>query len=434
MNISVVEPGTVSTHTKPPTRREVNRTFRLDMIAASLYSAFGVAAFTFPAVLARKDGAADWIVSLVIAAPSVGQLSAIFWSRYTQRAPKMKVTMWGGGAARLSLLLMLFAFQPLAFAMIMVVCHTLELSKAPAYAGIMQQVYPAQRRGELMGKVRVVASVATMVSAAVLGITLENYSYRVVFPVVGLLGFASILVFGRIRFHDVPTTRPPTSLRKLMLIPRSDKRYGSFLMAVFLMGFFNLLGAAVFPIVMVDDLHISNGFVGIMSTVQSFIAIISYFVWGKYSDRHHPMVVLYITFIIGAIIMFIYMVAWAGWLLIIVAVLTGISTAGSDLAVINNAIRFPKDPQDVPHYMALYSSLIGVRGVVTPFLAALMLAFVSERMVLLIAFVGMGLACLNFYRVQKQLLADPDFADPLEPSQSMLPNKPRFLTLLTRRS
>lgn len=417
-----------------PSRQEVKRTFRLDMVAACLYSAFGVLIVSFPAVLARRQGAADWIVSLVIAAPSIGLLSTILWSRYTQNAKKMQVMFWGGMAARLSLLLMLFAFHPIIFALVMIVCNILEVSKSPAYASIMQQVYPAERRGELMGKVRVVSSVATTIAAVILGAALEQFSYQIVFPIVGLLGFASIVVFCRVRYHDEPITRPPTSLRRLIMIPNTDKRYGSFLFAVFWMGFFNLLGSALFPIVMVDDLHVSNGFVGIMNGLQSLLAIAFYFIWGRYSDRHHPMVLLYITFLISLVVLAIYTMAWTSWLLLIVAVLAGISAAGSDLATINNAIRFPKDPQDIPHYMALYNSLIGVRGVVTPFLATGMLSFMSDRLVLLIALIGMGLACLNFYRVQKKLLADPEFADPLAvlPSVNDIPKRHLFHINLKR--
>jgi MFS family permease len=401
---------------------EVRRTFRLDMLAAALYSAFGVAIVSFPAVLVRKEGADSWIVSLVIAAPSIGLFSTILWSRFTQRAPKMKVVLWGGGAARLSLLLLLLAFNPLIFALVMVVCYILENSKAPAYAMIMQQVYPANKRGDLMGKVRVVASIATVVTAALIGMALDATSYRVVFPVIGLLGFASILVFVNIHYYDEPSSRPTVTLRKLVLLPRTDRRYGSFLLAVFFMGFFNLLGAAIFPLVMVDDLHIDNSFVGIINAAQSFIAIIFYFIWGKYSDRHHPITLLYITFVIGAVIIFIYMVAWTAWPLLIVAILTGISAAGADLATINTSIRFPKEAHDIPHYMALYSTLIGVRGVIAPFLASLLLNFMTDRTVLLLAFIGISLSCVNFYRVQKILLADPYFADPIANPTSPIVN------------
>ncbi len=417
-----------------PNRREVTRTFRLDMLAAALYSAFSVATVSFPAVLIRKEGAADWIVSLVIAAPSIGQFSTLFWSRFTQRSPKMRVMTWGGGAARLSLLLLVFAFHPFIFAMIMVLCNILEFSKAPAYASIMQQVYPAEHRGELMGKVRVAASIATIIASTVIGLALEAHSYRLVFPIAGLFGLASIIVFSRVRYRDVPSTRPPTPLRTLVMIPRTDKRYGSFLWSVFLMGFFNLLGAAVFPLVMVDDLHISNGFVGIINATQSLAAVIFYFICGSYSDRHHPIKLIYLTFLVGTVAIFIYMVAGTGWLLIPTAILAGIGIASGDLGSINSAIRFPQDPRDIPHYMALYSTLVGVRGIIAPFLAILLLTFVGDRGVLLIAFVGVSLSCLNFYRVQKAILADPYFADPLGVQSVIAPTKRRLLAVLTRRS
>jgi MFS family permease len=363
-----------------------------------------VAIISFPAILARKEGGSDFIISLVISAPAIGQLSTILWAHYTQQFPKMKVMVFLGSAARLSLALVFFAFQPWLFAVIMMICLTLELSISPAYAGIMQGVYPDSQRGIYMGMVRVISSIATVICAFLLGVILENSSFREVYPFVALLGFGSILVFSRIHYKEVKSTRPPITLKAIIMLPGRDKKYGLFLRTVFIMGFFNLLAAAVYPLIMVDDLHVSNSFVGIMNALQSLVAILSYYFWGRFIDRHHPALILYITFILGALVIFIYMVAWNYLLLLPVALLTGIITAGADLANINNAIRFAEDKQDVPQYIALYSSLVGVRGVIAPFLATFLLFFMNARMVLLIAFIGITLGCINFYRVRKKLL------------------------------
>jgi MFS family permease len=395
-------------------RQEVRRTFSLDVSATLLYSVYGVVLTSFPAILIRQQGAPDWLVSLVIAAPSIGSFSAIFWSRYTEQMPKMKVMLLGGGLARLSIMLTLFAFNPLIFALILVVCNVLENSKSPAYAAIMQQVYPTHRRGELMARVRVATSIATIIASMLMGQILQAFDYRWVYPVAGIFGVGSILVFTRIHYYGVPSKRPPTSLKRMLLIPRTDKNYGAFLSSTFLVGFANWMALSIYPLIAVDELHVTSSFYGIMGAVTSGVAIVFYFIWGAYSDHHHPIVITFITFAIALITFLVYLIAWNPLLLLIPAVVSGIANSGGDLATINNAIRFPKEREDIPHYMALYTSLIGVRGVIAPFLVSFLLLFLSKKLVLGITFILMIIGVINFYVVMRRLLRDPDFADPLQ--------------------
>lgn len=394
-------------------KSEVKRTFRLDVSATLMYSVYSVAIGSFPAILVRKEGAATWIVSLIIAAPSIGSFSAIFWSRITEKMPRMKVMLIGGGLARLSLMLTLFAFNPLLFALVMVICNVLEISKSPAYAAIMQQVYPNHRRGELMGKVRVATSIATIVAAAVVGRLFEVIDFRYVYVMAGLFGLGSILTFTRVHYYGKPLQRPPTPLKKMLLIPRTDKRYGAFLASTFVVGFANWMAISIYPLIAVDELHVTSSFYGILGSVTSALSIIFYFVWGAYSDRRHPIVLTFISFALPVLNFVVYLIAWDPLFLFIVAVVNGIANTAGDLSSINNAIRFPKDPHDVPHYMALYTSLIGIRGIVAPFLVSGLLVFLPSRWVLTIGLLLMLLGLLNFYVVMRRLLRDPEFADPL---------------------
>lgn len=404
---------------KPPaqeqwSKSEVQRTFQLDIGATLLYSIYAVLLTSFPAILIRQQGAPTWIVSLVIAAPSIGSFCAIFWSRLTEQMPKMKVMLLGGGLARLSILLMLAAFNPLIFALVIILVNILEISKSPAYAAIMQQVYPNHRRSELMGKVRVATSIGSIVSAMLVGQMLQVLDFRYVYAIAGVFGIGSIWVFTRIHYYGVPNKRPPTPLKKMLMIPRTDKRYGDFLSSTFLVGFANWMGLSIYPLIAVDELHVTSSFYGILTAVTSAVAIVFYFIWGAYSDHHHPIVITFITFVLGIVGFIVYLIAWDPVFLFIPAFVNGISNSGGDLALINNAIRFPKEREDIPHYMALYTTLIGVRGVIAPFLVSILLLFFAPRMVLAFSFVAMLLGVLNFYIVMRRLLRDPEFADPME--------------------
>lgn len=419
---------------KPPeqwSKGEVRRTFQLDIGATLLYSVYGVVLTSFPAILIRQQGAPTWIVSLVIAAPSIGSFSAIFWSRLTERTPKMRVMLLGGGLARLSIMLMLLAFNPIIFALVMILTNVLEISKSPSYAGIMQQVYPNHRRSELMGKVRVATSIGTIISSMLIGQLFQVVDFRYVYAVAGLFGLASIFVFTRIHYYGVPSKRPPTSLKKMLRIPRTDKRYGDFLSSTFLVGFANWMGLSIYPIIAVDELHVTSSYYGILAAVTSAVAIVFYFIWGSYSDHHHPMVITFITFVLGITGFIVYLLAQDPIFLLIPAVVNGISNSGGDLAIINNAIRFPKEREDIPHYMALYTTLIGVRGVLAPFLVSILLIFFAPRLVLAVSFVFMLLGVLNFGIVMRRLLRDPEFADPMETPSI---EKRRLFSLWSRRS
>jgi dipeptide/tripeptide permease len=291
----------------------------------------------------------------------------------------------------------------------MILCNILEISKAPSYAEIMQQVYPNHRRGELMGKVRVATSISTIVTATIIGQLLQVMDFRWVYAGAGLLGVASILVFTQIHCKDTPNNRPPTSLKKMLLIPRSDKRYGAFLASTFLLGFANWMALSIYPIIVVDELHVTNSFYGILAATTSGLSIIFYFVWGAFSDRHHSIVLTYIAFALSAVNIAVYLISWDPLFLLVPAAISGISNAAGDLSTINSAIQFPKDPQDIPHYMALYTSLIGVRGIIAPFLVSFLLIFISPRWTLALSFIIMVVGLINFYVVMRRLLRDPEF-------------------------
>jgi hypothetical protein len=196
----------------------------------------------------------------------------------------------------------------------------------------------------------------------------------------------------------------------MLLIPRSDRRYGAFLASTFLLGFANWMALSIYPIIAVDELHVTNSFYGFLAATTSGLSIIFYFVWGAFIDRHHPVVLAYIAFALSGLNMVVYLISWNPLFLFIPAAISGISNAAGDLATINSAIRFPKDPEDIPHYMALYTSLIGVRGIIAPFLVSFLLIFISPRWTLALSFIVMVVGLCNYYVVMRRLLRDPELA------------------------
>ena len=384
---------------------EIRRTFALDTTAAILYSPFAVATVTFPAVIMRNEGAPSIIISLIMAANPIGQLTMLLWSRYTDRWNKMRTQLLFGIAARALMITLAFVYSPLIFALILIGVNILEQAKAPAYGTIMQQVYPDEQRGRMMANVRVGVSFGNMLSSAGLGKLLEIASYRLVMPVAGVFGVLSLLVFSRIRYTEVPQAKGQgLNFRYLLTIPKRDKAYGMFLAATFISGFLNWVVAALYPYLLVDELHASNFMVGILSAVGSIVSVVAYIYWGRYLDRHHPMLLTFLSFVFTFTTAICYAIAWNEWVLIPAAVLNGIGAAGFDLAFINTCIRFPKDRADVPRYLALYSALVGVRGLLAPFMVGALVPFVNIRVLLWVTVGLMIVGLLNYYSVQRTLI------------------------------
>ena len=359
--------------------------FRIDAFsgfAAGIY--VGVIAAFLPVVVRRMGGStAD--VALVVAGPFIGHLFSPVFGYLLARFAPVRITAVTAVAGRLVFLVgVLIVTTPFALALVSVTMWVISIANMASYATLMQGIYPDSERASAMGKVRVGVSIASIASATLAGLFIDQVPATVVFAVAAAIAIPGGIAFGRIR-HDPPAI-PPVRRRpsQIAVDVWRDRRYRRLLLSFTVFGFGNLMNAAIYPILLVDHFNAPNSFVGYMTALQWGAAIIAYYVWGRFIDRGSS---LRLTVVNTALVLLMplgYLLAPNMWFLLPVAIVAGVTNAGGDITFFTNVVQLaPRDR--IGDYAVAQSSLMGMRGTIAPFAASALLAGYAPQTVLVFA-------------------------------------------------
>ena len=385
----------------------VRANFRLDAFsgfAAGIY--VGVIAAFLPVVV-RRMGGSTTDVALVVAGPFIGHLFSPVFGYLLARFAPVRITAVTAVAGRLVFLIgVLIVTTPFALALVSVTMWVISIANMASYATLMQGIYPDSERASAMGKVRVGVSIASIASATLAGLFIDQVPATVVFAVAAAIAIPGGLAFGRIR-HDPPAI-PPVRRRpsQIAIDVWRDGRYRRLLLSFTVFGFGNLMNAALYPILLVDHFNAPNSFVGYMTALQWGAAIIAYYVWGKFIDRGSS---LRLTVVNTALVLLMplgYLLAPNMWFLLPVAVVAGITNAGGDITFFTNVVQLaPRDR--IGDYAVAQSSLMGMRGTIAPFAASALLAAYAPQTVMIFA---MGLMVVGLVIMDRVVrgVAEPE--------------------------
>jgi MFS family permease len=362
----------------------VRRNFRIDLFSALGAGAFVSVLIAFMPVVVRRMGGSTTDVAIVVAAPFIGNLLSPVGAYLLAHLPTVRVV---AGAASLSrfvfLVSVLIAATPLMLALTTVTFWVISISNIAAYTALMQGIYPDRERASAMGNVRVGASVAGIVSAALAGTFIGVVPAQWVFAAAALVALPCALAFFAVRY-DGPVA--PPARRPALTIARdvwADLRYRKLLLAFTLFGTGNLMNFAVFPIMLVDHFDVSNAFVGTLAIVQSATQIVAYPVVGRLIDRGSTLRQTLFATLLTLLVPIGYLVAPGSWALLPVAVIIGIAVSSGELTAFTNIVHMAPR-QRIAEYAAANAFLLGVRGTAAPFIAAALLGMVQPQVVLVL--------------------------------------------------
>jgi len=227
-----------------------------------------------------------------------------------------------------------------------------------------------------------------MLGAFVGGLVLEHFSYRWVFPALGVLGIVASLAFARIGVPAAPDESTPhkASILDAFRVLLTDRLFALYAAGFFLWGLGNLILAPVYPVFQVDVLKISNQWVGYLATAASGMSMVGYMYWGRYLDRSGPFRLMLRVLIIGALAPIVYFFAQGVPVLMIAAVAQGFAMAGGDLGYANAAMRFGRR-NAAAYYAGVFAFLQALRGIPGPFIGAALSERLGPRLVFLIPLV-----------------------------------------------
>lgn len=365
----------------------VRHALKWDAISAGVGGVSAGALMPFLAVIARRDlDAPSHLIALLGASFSVGNFFAPLVAHWLRARPKLPYVIGIQTLSRSFFLLMPLAITAPRFVVICLFASAIGSLSAPAYAAVIRDAYPVERRGMLMGLVRVLFVGGAMVGASVGGIVLARVSYRWFFPALAVVGMVGVAAFARVGVAALPGAAPGQRARvwDAFRVLATDPLFRLYSAGFFLWGLGNLLMNPVIPIFQVDVLDISNQWVGYLATMTSAMSMVGFLYWGRMLDKRGPFELLLRMLLVASVMPVTYYFAQGVPVLLVAAAAQGLAMAGGELGYVNAAMRFGERDM-AASYAAMFAFLQAIRGIPGPFIGAALSDALGPRVVFLIA-------------------------------------------------
>ena len=379
----------------PSFMREAYYYESLGAITFALFA--GLSASFFP-IIARKLGASSFQMALISSAPFMGALFTLYWARLSNTAVSqmgfyVKVKL----LARAVILFAFLAVNPWIFILLVALNSLLEQAGSPAYVRIMKEIYSDDYRGRAMGYVRMEMALAAVFTAYLGGFLLDHFSYRYIFPLGAVFGILSVTYFGKIKVqkNDAKQKRKKRGIlpKEILEVFKKDRPFALFETIFFVRGFANLMVMPLFPIFLVDYLGISNASMGKLVSLSSVFLISSYLFWGHYIDKKGSCRSLALSFFLASFIPLCYSFASSIWYIVPASIISGFTLGAGELARVHFITNRTKS-KDIHTYQGIDFTLMGLRGVIAPFLGVALMYWIGMKSVFIISFCLIAISSL----------------------------------------
>lgn len=381
----------------------VRHTFYYDIKAGMLIGIFGGFLLPFITIVGRKIGASDFQIALLTAAPYLANAFALLWTEDLFGKGRVWYVVWPCVLGRGLLLAMFFITGPFYYTLLIFIYMFITAIPFPSYAFIMKTNYPDELRGRLMAYARVATAVFWTASSAAGGWVLERgtFNYRYIFPIAAVFGVLSALQFSSIKVRGEKRQKESFSGITRLSLPLKDSSFRKFLIAYTFFESGLLLALPVYPLVLVDQAHISNFATGIYGSAYSSMWLAGFFFWGHFLDRHTERWALVAVFLVACFVPVLYILSRDIFILGVAQGISGFVFAAIELTnyiVITRVAR----PKEVPYYMAANIALGGARGAIAPFIGTALLAARGADAVFYISLLLMGISLLLAWNMLKK--------------------------------
>ena len=370
----------------------IRRNYTIDSLAALFKGLFTGLVITFTAVTLRRLQAGDIAVAFVAVGPMIANSFNLLWAYISGRKDKILWTVLPTIFSRGILVFCFFIKNPLHLGILLFIHFFSEAIHITPYSSVMKEIYPDDCRSQAMGYVHTVFIASTLTGAALGGRLLDAgglYSYTWVFPLGGILGVVSSLIFWNIKLP--PEKKCMTlKLKRIQSVSQSVKNIVTSLPLLqvvsvnFIVGFANLLGMAVFPLYQVDILHLSNTSVGILGVLISLGGVAFLYRWGRVkSGRVNFNSFRKILFLVPAILI-LYSTAGNIYPLCIASFISGTCWNGWHILWFNYLVQSTGSDMVAKGYVGVRYTLMGVRSLLVP----LLISFIGDvRLTLYVAII-----------------------------------------------
>lgn len=387
---------------------EVRQNMHTELVAALAYGAFFAATLPFIPVVLRRAGASPEMIAFYTSQQFVGSVLTAFSIVLMRRRRTMNVITVSWLVGRSLFLLYALIVNPVWMLVLGTVFWLLEAFPNPGYMRIIQRIYPSAVRGKVMSLVRVGRIAAVMLITPLAGWALDHLGYRVLFPIGAVFGIIATLLFTRLVVNEGPLpARQTRTLAELWRILREDKRFAFYLRSFAFYGTGALMSWTLYPLVQVDRLHLSYSQLGLLGLAQSSCWLLGYILWGRLIDQYGGVWVFRANILVAFIVPFSYIWAQNAWMLLPAFMAQGIINAGWDMGLITAGIQLA-DPERVTEYAAVQGTVVGLRGMIVPYLGVGLLALgVPMTAIFVLSMALMATAWVMFGRIVAPVPVQP---------------------------
>ncbi|MFW5871353.1 MAG: MFS transporter [Verrucomicrobiota bacterium] len=335
----------------------------------------------FAGVMARRLGAGPVLLGFLAVAQFLGFISSSMVSRLLFRYQWGRLIGLFRLLGRCGVILMSVVNTPLAFVSILVFLKATTSWGKIVFQSLMRCHVRSRVRPNVMKWVRAMGMLISVPVAWLVGNLLDLYpgSYRVIFPVAGLLAVLSSVFFFKVPRSQAERRAHETSCGffdeiKLLV---ADRRFLWFMLALFIGGFGEKIVMPINPIYFADVLQLKYSDVGLtLGVVGPLLSVCGFFFWGKCAGRFSPLKVLIVCMFIKTLKPVLWALASVEGFPVMPCLLSGAAIfrfmiAGMEIGSVLSVLNMSRG-NSAHLYVGIHYLLLGIRGLLGPTLGVVL--------------------------------------------------------------
>jgi MFS family permease len=414
----------------------------------SLFSAFNgvfmaLAIVAAPVVAVVGVGASPLELTILVSAFPVGAFLGPLWAGLGRRWGMKRLVTQMAVWANLPLFAVFQVRDPAVFTALIAVSQLLNSAMRMGQSSLYGLLYSKPVRGRVLGKLNFWTYV-TLVPSVVLTGWLLNKShemYRVLYPLAGLCGLIACWYYHQLQVpHGEEMVAPSQAgfgerFREVEDILHRDRAWRQLQTVFFLCGSAFFLTTHVILVLVRDRFSFTPFELALwLSVTPQLLLALTSPVWGRVFDRLgmgvcRVLIGLLCTSYLGCY--FVGILAGVPFLVVMGSVLLGISNGGGQVTWSLASTWSAPSPRDIPVYNGIHFVFNGIRGLVMPWVGAVLLVLFGAWSVL----AGMLVAAISLpvnLRIIHGERVSPPPNQPRAPARGAVASPPRSRSGLVR--
>ena len=282
----------------------------------------------------------------------------------------------------------------------------------PSWMSVMARAVPPQRRARLNGTRWAMLSIVSAVSSAFFGWLLDSVAFPLNYQLVFLISFITAwfdpFFFSFIKvppLPDAPIERAHGLLKRFSGYfgpVFSHKPFLTFIAITILYRVALNFPTPLFSLFWVNELHASEGLIGMRGLVGNAFLVVGYIFWGRSANKIGHRQVLFLAALGSALYPIVTGLSPSAWWLLPAAAIWGLTAAGIDIGLFDMMLAYIPERRQ-PLFTAVWSMVANVAIFIGPQLGAILSDATSLSMALIIAGIAQMITTIPFIALPRDV-------------------------------